>query len=132
MFWDALKRALKAKQLKIEPPSAELNFINTISLAPEIITLDVKVILIGSRQIYYLMQELDHDFHEMFRVLVDFDSHIARNDENLYAYACLLKSRAKEKDIAPLTPHAIAKLIEYSSRLADHKEHLTAHIGDIF
>lgn len=130
--WEALKRALKEKQLKIEPPSAELNFINTISLAPEIIPLDVKVILIGSRQIYYLMQELDHDFHEMFRVLVDFDGHIERTPESIHAFSRLLKSRAEEKQIPALTAQAVAKLVEYSSRLAEHKEQLTAHIGDIF
>ena len=130
--WDALKRTLKSKQLKIEPQSTEINFVNTVSLAPEAIPVSVKIILIGPRPTYYLMQEMDHEFHELFRILVDFDNNLERNKDIVQAYARLIKSRADEKNMPPLTAQAVAKLIEYSSRLAEHKGQLTAHISDIF
>ncbi|MBE8215994.1 MAG: AAA family ATPase [Endozoicomonadaceae bacterium] len=130
--WDALKRTLKSKQLKIEPQPLESNFVMTVSLIPEPIPISVKIILIGPRPTYYLMQEMDHEFHELFRILVDFENHIERNPETVHAYARLIKSRADEKNMPPLTAQAVAVLIEHSSRLAEHKEQLTAHIRDIF
>ncbi|CAM3578248.1 Lon protease family protein [Parendozoicomonas haliclonae] len=130
--WEALKRALKEQQLKIESPASEMGLINTITLNPEIIPLDVKIILIGSRQIYYLLQELDPDFHEMFRVLVDFDGHLQRTPESVGAFARLLHTRASDEKYPPLTAQAVARMVEHSSRMAEHKNHLSAHIGDLF
>ena len=130
--WEPLKRALKEKKITIEPPSNEINSLNTFSLSPENIPLDVKIILIGSRQIYYLMQEMDHDFHELFRVLVDFDGYIERTSENILTFAKLLKNRTETKKMAPITAKGVAKLVEQSSRIAEHQQQLTAHIGDIF
>ena len=74
--WDALKRALQSRQLKMESPLAELGRLAAVSLTPQVIPLQLKVIIIGSRQIYYTLQDLDPDFQEMFRVLVDFDEDI--------------------------------------------------------
>ncbi|MCL6270527.1 AAA family ATPase [Sansalvadorimonas sp. 2012CJ34-2] len=130
--WEALKRALKEKQLKIESPANEMGLVNTITLNPEIVPLDVKIVLLGSRQIYYLLQELDADFHEMFRVLVDFDGHLERTPETTHSFARLLHTRASDEGYPPLTAQAVAKMVEHSSRLAEHKRHLTAHIGDMF
>ncbi|PJE80946.1 Lon protease [invertebrate metagenome] len=130
--WDALKRALKEKQLKIESPYSEMGLMNTTTLTPEMIPLDVKVILVGSRHIYYLLQQLDHDFHEMFRVLVDFDDQIPRNSSSIRTFARILKSRAAQEGYPALTASAIARMIEYSSRLAENQQQLTARIGDIF
>ncbi|MEN1396151.1 ATP-binding protein, partial [Pseudomonas aeruginosa] len=66
--WDALKRALQSRQLKMESPLAELGRLAAVSLTPQVIPLQLKVIIIGSRQIYYTLQDLDPDFQEMFRV----------------------------------------------------------------
>ena len=96
------------------------------------IPLNVKIILIGSRQIYYLLQELDPDFHEMFRVLVDFDGHLERTPESVHAFARLLHTRATDENYPPLTAQAVARMVEQSSRMAEHKRHLSAHIGDLF
>lgn len=130
--WEALKRALKEKQLTIEPPPAELNFINTTSLSPETIPLNVKIIIIGSRQVYYLLQEHDPDFHQLFSVLADFGPYVERTPENIEVFAQLLQTWAKSLNIPPITASAVAKLIEYSSRLAEHQLQLTAHVGDIY
>ena len=130
--WEALKRALKEKKLQIESPASEMGLVSTITLNPEIIPLNVKIVLIGSRQIYYLLQELDGDFHEMFRVLVDFDSYISRNQDTVQAFSRLLHTRAVDEGYAPLTAQAVARMVEQSSREAGHKNHLSAHIGDLF
>ncbi|MEZ1376597.1 AAA family ATPase, partial [Enterobacter hormaechei] len=79
--WDALKRALQSRQLKMESPLAELGRLAAVSLTPQVIPLQLKVIIIGSRQIYYTLQDLDPDFQEMFRVLVDFDEDIPLGED---------------------------------------------------
>ena len=130
--WEALKRALKEQQLKIESPYSEMGLMNTITLTPEIIPLNVKVILIGSRDIYYILQQLDPDFHEMFRVLVDFDDQISRCKETVLAFAQLLKNRADDEDYPPLTASAVARMVEHSSRITENQQQLSARIGDLF
>ncbi|MCK5892937.1 MAG: AAA family ATPase [Endozoicomonadaceae bacterium] len=130
--WEALKRALKEGQLKIESPAAEMGLVNTITLTPDDIPLNIKIILIGSRQIYYLLQDLDPDFHEMFRVLVDFDGYIDRTPESINSFARLLKTRVDDEGYPALTSQAVARMIEHSSRLAEHREHISAHIGKLF
>lgn len=130
--WDALKRALHSRQLKMESPLGDLGRIATVTLNPQVIPLQLKVIIIGSRQLYYTLQDLDSDFQEMFRVLVDFDEEIAVGDDSLEQFAQLLKTRTSEEGMAPLTAAAVARLATYSARLAEHQGRLSARIGDLF
>ncbi|WP_421682485.1 AAA family ATPase [Stutzerimonas urumqiensis] len=130
--WDALKRALLSRQLKMESPLAELGRLATVTLTPEVIPLQVKVIIIGSRQLYYTLQELDPDFQEMFRILVDFDDDVPLAEDSLEQFAQLLKTRTSEEGMAPLTAAAVARLATYSARLAEHQGRLSARIGDLF
>ena len=130
--WEALKRALKEQQLKIESPYSEMGLMNTITLTPENIPLKVKIILIGSRDIYYVLQQLDSDFHEMFRVLVDFDDQIPRHHESVQAFAQLLKNRADDEGYPSLTASAVARMVEHSSRMTENQKQLSARIGDLF
>lgn len=96
------------------------------------IPLQLKVIIIGSRQIYYTLQDLDPDFQEMFRVLVDFDEDIPLGEDSLEQFAQLLKTRTSEEGMAPLSGAAVARLATYSARLAEHQGRLSARIGDLF
>ncbi len=130
--WEALKRALKDHQLKVESPYSDMGLMTTVSLNPEIIPLDVKIVLVGSRRIHYLLQELDPDFQQLFRVLVDFEGHLPRNDETVQNYSRLLKSRAEDEGYPPLAASAVARMVEESSRQAEHQEQLSACIGDLF
>ncbi|WP_321348546.1 AAA family ATPase [Halopseudomonas oceani] len=130
--WDALKRALHSRQLKMESPWADMGRLATVSLTPQVIPLDVKVVIIGSRQVYYALQDLDPDFQEMFRVLVDFDEDLARTPESIEGMAQLLKTRTSEEGLAPLTAAAVARVLTYSTRLAEHQKRLSARISDIF
>lgn len=131
-LWEALKRALKSKTLKIEHPYSDLGLMNTTTLAPQDLPLKVKVVLIGSRDIYYLLQDADPDFQEMFRVLVDFDDSLKRNQASELAFARLLKDRVEKEGYADVSRDAVAALIEYSSRLAEHQKEMSARIGDVF
>lgn len=130
--WDALKRSLHSRQLKMESPWADMGRLATVSLTPQVIPLDVKVVIIGSRQVYYALQDLDPDFQEMFRVLVDFDEDLARTPESIEGMAQLLKTRTSEEGLAPLTAAAVARVLTYSTRLAEHQKRLSARISDIF
>ncbi|SDH66829.1 Lon protease family protein [Pseudomonas panipatensis] len=130
--WDALKRALHSRQLKMESPLAELGRLAAMTLNPQVIPLHIKVIIIGSRQIYYTLQDLDPDFQEMFRVLVDFDEDIPLGEDSLEQFAQLLKTRTSEEGLAPLSSAAVARLATYSARLAEHQGRLSARISDLF
>jgi len=130
--WDALKRALSSRQLKIESPYSEMGLISTTTLIPEWIELDVKIVLIGSRSTYYLLQELDDEFNDMFRVLVDFDNQLDRSTEHMDSFARLLHSRCLEKGYSPISRDGVIRLIEHSARLAEDQRHLSARIGDLF
>ncbi|SED40717.1 Lon protease family protein [Pseudomonas anguilliseptica] len=129
--WDALKRALQSRQLKMESPLGDLGRIATVTLTPQMIPLHLKVVIIGSRQLYYTLQDLDPDFQEMFRVLVDFDEDIPLADDSLEQFAQLMKTRTSEEGMAPLTA-AVARVATYSARLAEHQGRLSARIGDLF
>ncbi|GGJ43903.1 Lon protease family protein [Pseudomonas avellanae] len=129
--WDALKRTLQSRKLKMESPLGELGRVATVTLTPQVIPWNVKII-IGSRSLYYTLQDLDPDFQEMFRVLVDFDEEIPMVDETLEQFAQLLKTRTSEEGMAPLTADAVARLATYSARLAEHQGRLSARIGDLF
>ena len=130
--WEALKRALSSNQLKIESPYSEMGLVSTTTLIPEWIPLDVKIVLIGSRSTYYLLQDLDDDFNDMFRVLVDFDDYLPCTSDHMESFARLLQSRCIEKSYAPLSRGGVVRLIEQSARLAEDQRHLSARIGDLF
>lgn len=127
--WEGLKRALQAGRIEIESPYSELG-INTITLKPEVIPLNVKVILVGSRDIYYLLEEMDSEFNEMFRVLADFDDHIKRTPANIHQFTQLMIAQARDAGVKPLTDAALLRLIEHSCRLAEHQSRLSAHVNN--
>lgn len=128
--WDSLKRALASKTVKIEAPSEETTF-TTISLDPEPIPLQVKVILTGDEELYEVLSERDPDFSDFFKVEADFGVLMDRTPENEVEYAKLIGSLSKKKKLRSLNKQAVAKVIEYSSRLAEDSEKLTAHIASI-
>lgn len=128
--WDSLKRALASKSIKIESPSDETSF-TTISLDPQPIPLDVKIILTGDEELYELLSERDPDFSDYFKVEADFGVVMERTEENEIEYAKLIGSLSKKKGLRSLNKQAVGKVIEYASRLADDSEKLTAHIASI-
>ena len=127
--WEGLKRALKSGKIEIESPYSEYG-VNTITLKPEVIPLNVKVILVGPRDIYYLLEDMDSEFNEMFRVLADFDNDIKLTDDSIGQFVTLMVKQARDSGALPLTKTAIARLIEHSCRLSEHQCRLSARIND--
>ena len=127
--WEALKRTLKAREIRIEQPSEMAGMMATQSLDPEPIPLDVKVVLFGDRQLYYLLSQQDPDFAGLFKVQADFDDSIARSTENDRAYAQIIASIVKVHGLKPVAAGAVARLIEEGARLADDREKLSIEIG---
>lgn len=130
--WEALKRALHSRQLKMESPLVELGRVAAATLIPQVIPLQVKVVVIGSRELYYALQDIDPDFQEMFRMLVDFDEDISLTDDTLIQFAQLICKRAREEHMAPLTADAVRYLARYSARMAEHQERISAGLADLF
>ncbi|TXR54588.1 Lon protease family protein [Reinekea thalattae] len=130
--WDALKLALKTRELKMESPFVDASLMHAVTLCPESIKLNVKVILIGSRDIYYQLQEWDPEFMELFRVPVDFDSFIPSSQDNIDNLILRIKDYGEEKGLKPLTVDALEKLIEFSLREAEHQNRLSAQVVRVF
>jgi predicted ATP-dependent protease len=129
--YSALKRALKAKEIRIEHISQEAHALGSSLQSPQAVELKVKIALVGARSTYYLLQELDPDFEKTFRVVVDFDEVIPRTDKSVRNYSRLIKTLADQEGLAAFTQSAVARLIEQSSRNAQDTTKLSSHIGDL-
>ncbi len=129
--WDPLKRTLKNKRIKMEEPGEQFRMISTVTLEPEPIPLDVKVVLLGSPWLYYLLYEHDPEFAELFKVKVDFGDHVARTLENVQAFARILATSCHEEQLRPFDRAGVAKLVEHSSRMVEDQERLSTSFGEI-
>lgn len=126
--WEGLKRALLSGKIKIESPGQLYGIINTVTLDPDPVDLDVKVILLGSRLLYYLLCTYDPDFKTLFKVEVDFEDEIDWNPENQELYAELIAGLAQKYDLNPLNRPAVARVIEQAARRVNDNRKITAHI----
>lgn len=129
--YEELKRVLRSKEIRIESLAQQYSFISTTSLEPEPIFIDVKVVLIGERILYYLLYHYDPDFQELFKVTADFEDEIARSSDNIQLYAQMIGTIAKRHNLLPLTPDAVARVIEESSREVSHSAKFSAHLGTL-
>jgi len=117
--WEGLKRALRAREIRIEPPAEAQGWSNMLTLEPESVPCDVKVILVGDRELFYLLTENDPDFPELFKVAADFDEDMPRSDVNVVRYAALLAMLGRASDLLPFDRTGIARLVEHGARLAE-------------
>lgn len=129
--WDGLKRALQSREIRIESPAQMYSLISTVSLEPEPIPLDVKIVLFGDRLFYYLLQEYDPDFNELFKVGADFEEYIGRTAESHLLYARLIATLARKDALLPYDRYATARIIDYSARLAGDSEKLSMHMRSV-
>ena len=126
--YEELKRALRSKEIRIESLAQQYSLISTATLEPEPIAINVKVVLIGERIFYYLLHQYDPDFQELFKVNADFEDDIPRSDENHQLYAQMIGTIAKRHDLLALTPEAVARVIEQSSREVSHAGKFSTHL----
>ena len=123
--WDGLKRALQSSQIRIEPLGQALGLISTASLEPQTIPLQIKVVLVGDRALYYLLSQYDPEFNALFKVAADFDDQMERSPENHLLFARMIASIARSEKLLPLDRSAVARTIEQSARLAGDAERLS-------
>lgn len=129
--WEALKHCLRDGRIHIDPQVGDMPGSMPTVLKPESVTLNIKVILIGPPEAYYALQQYDHDFDELFRVLVDMDDDIVCNDQNIYYFGQDVHQRAKELKLAKVTKSAVAELLNYACRLAENQHKFSASIDRI-
>ena len=129
LAWDALKRALRQGEVRLEEPGAELGLVSTVSLEPEPVPIDVKVVLIGPPILHALLSALDPDFDRIFKVKADFSPTLARSTESEREFARFVASRCHAEGLPPFDADAVGALIEYASRLAGDQTRLTARLA---
>jgi lon-related putative ATP-dependent protease len=131
LAWDALKRALRARELRIESMGEQLSAVTTTSLAPQPIPLAVKVILIGTTALFNLLQAADEDFGELFKVRVDFAPDMAWNDEHVRSYAAFISRRVREAGLRHFDRGAVARVVERGARLQEHQGKLSTRLLEV-
>ena len=129
--WEGLKRALKDRSVQIEELGAQLSMLSTVTLDPQPVPLDVKVVLIGSPSIYYMLLAYDEDFGKLFKVKADFTTRMRRDAESEQAYAVFVNHITQQDNSLPFDCAAVARIIEYGSRAAGDQDHLSTRFGDV-
>ncbi len=126
--WEGLKRALKSGEIRIKSLGEALSLVSTVTLEPQPIPLDVKIILLGDRMLYYLLQAYDPEFLDLFKVGADFESQIDRDNKNSLQFIRLLATLSRKENLKPLDRAAAARILEASARHAGDAEKLSAEI----
>ena len=129
--WETLKLALKSGYLKMDLPQHDIGMVNSITLNPQQIPVQVKVVLLGSRDLYYTLQDYDDEFYELFRVLVDFDHEIPLNKQTLFDFVGRVRNQVIELGLDGISAKAMYRLVEHSLRLAEHQQRLSARFSDV-
>ena len=128
--WEALKRAIKSEQISVQPAGTMHNTqVLAKTLDPEPIPLSVKIIMTGSVSVYYALFEQDEDFRTLFKVRADFDSTMPRDEAAELAYAGFIANRCHQEALHHFDKTAVAKIIEFGSRLADDQRKLSTLFG---
>ena len=130
--WEALKIALKTREIRIEDPAQMLGLASTEGLRPEPVPLDVKVVIIGSPYLYYLLHYYDEDFPKLFTIRSDFDTEMEWTDEAEEAIARFIRARRLEDPgILPFSPSGVAKVVEYAGELAGSQKKLSTRFASL-
>ncbi len=126
--WEAIKRVIRSGQINITSLGQEFSLISTVSLEPEPIPADFKIIIIGDRFIYYLLSEYDFEFNDLFKVPSDFDDKIERSSENIHKFCRLITTIIKSDGLKHFTSEAVGRIIEEAARLANDSERLSLQV----
>lgn len=129
--WEALKRALRSRKVKVETLGEAYGLISTVSLEPQPIPLNVKVTLLGPPLVYYLLRYHDPEFAELFKVAADFDVQMHRTPENEVSYGQLIGAIARQERLRPFDRGGVARVIEHSARTVGDGERLSVHMQSL-
>ncbi len=131
LCYESLKKALRMKELLIENTADQRSSMVMVSLKPEPIPLDIKVILIGNENIYQTLLSFDSDFRKLFKIKVEFEDSSPLNVENMNKLARFIHGYCEQEELLPLDKGAVAKVIEYASKLADDQNKLSTRFNDL-
>ena len=125
LSWPALKRALLRREATIEDAAKIMGYSSIVSLEPDPIPLDIKVVLYGDRQLYYMLAEADPDFSQYFKIMADFDDDIDRSADSEAMLARLIAATAMREKLPPLDHDAVARVVEHAARVTEDANKLT-------
>ncbi|MFC1548774.1 Lon protease family protein [Candidatus Omnitrophota bacterium] len=126
MAWDALKRVIRNHAIKVEDINEQFRLITTTSLKPMPIPSDIKIIMVGPQWLYQVLYKFDEDFRKMFKIKADFDIEMDRDEDMIKKYAAFIKVRCEEEGLRHFERKAVARIVEYGSRLIEDQEKLSA------
>ena len=130
--YESLKKVLRVKQLAIEPVSdTNHSTMMLVSTKPEPIPLDIKVLIIGTSEVYYTLLSYDSDFRKLFKIKVEFEDDAPKTSENIGKLAKFVRSFCMQEELMDLDKEAVAKIVEYASELAGDKEKISTHFNSI-
>lgn len=129
--YDGLKRMIKNKELGFEDVWEQYRLVSSSTIKPEPVKTNIKIILIGEPYIYYLLYNLDREYRELFKVKVDFDNIIEKNETNIKGVAEFIAGRCDEHSLLPFNKSGVAKVVEYGVREARHKGKISSRFGDM-
>ena len=130
--WDGIKRCLKEKIISIDDMSETQGLItNTLTINPQPIPIDVKIILIGDPGIYQALYSKDPDFKELFKVKVEFDNSMERTGKNISNYASFVSTLCRKEKLLHMSKTGVARIIEHSSRMAEDQTLLSTQFAEI-
>lgn len=129
--YEALKKAIMIKELGIDNSMEQRTSMVMISLKPEPIPLNLKVLIIGSSEIYHNLLSFDPDFRKLFKIKVEFEDDAPKTEENIIKLSKFVYSFCEKEGILHLDKEAMAKVVEFSSKLADDKQKLSTKFNDI-
>jgi lon-related putative ATP-dependent protease len=129
--WPALKRIIRQREIRIEDIGRFMGFTSTVSLEPDPIPLDLKVILFGDRLLYYLLSAYDPEVGEFFKVLADFEDDVDRTPEQETSHARMIAALVQREKLRPIDRDGVALVLEHAARLADDAGKLTLLVDQI-
>jgi predicted ATP-dependent protease len=129
--WEALKRALRSREARIENLGEEFSAVPSASLRPEPIPLRLKVVLVGSPLLHRLLYQLDDDFRELFKVKADFGPEMEWGEESFAGYAAFVRRCVDASGLLHFDRAAVARLIEHGARLREHRRKLSTRLLEI-
>ncbi|MGM0498879.1 MAG: Lon protease family protein [Bacillota bacterium] len=129
--WETLKRALINQEITVENIGEQYRSVPIITLKPEAVELDLKIIMIGSPHIYYLLYNYDEEFSELFKIKADFDTEMTRNKENISKFSDFISSVINRVQLKEFSAEAVAAMINFSSRLTGDREKLSTKFNEI-
>lgn len=129
--YEALKKALRIKEISIENTVDQRSSMVMISLKPEPIPLDLKVLIVGNDQIYQSLLAMDSDFRKLFKIKVEFEENAPITTENINKLARFIHGFCEQEELPHLDRTAVAKMVEYASKLADDRDKISTRFTEI-